>query len=336
MINGHGNDKHRYPGIVSDFSSNVPSGINHAALEEHLKQCLPLVYDYPAPDAQKLALSLSQRLNITPQEICVTNGATEAIYLTAQAFAGSHSCILAPTFSEYNDACLLHRHHITTVYTPQSITPETQLFWLCNPNNPTGKVWDKEELQQFITQHSDTLFVIDQSYESLTPLPVFTAQEAVSFPNVILIHSMTKEYAVPGLRIGYITAHAALLKQIAVQRMPWSVNTLAIEAGCFLLQQYPYSPFCVDDLIDEQQYVSHQLQALGCIEVWPSNTNFILAQLRFGTATALKEYLATQHHLLIRDCSNFQGLDNRFFRIAIQSPSENETLLDAIEEFIVQ
>lgn len=334
MVIGHGNDKYQYKDIEVDFSSNIPGGIDHEDLFAYLSQTLRQVEDYPSPDAAPLAEALAFRLMIQKDEIAVTNGATEAIYLTAQAFRGSRSAILIPTFSEYEDACILHGHTVKHIFSLEEMPSDVQMVWMCNPNNPTGSVVPRDTLLPFIEKHADVLFVIDQSYESLTPYPLLTASEANALPNVILIHSMTKEYAIPGLRIGYLTANASLMRQIASQRMPWSVNQVAINAGLFLLRQYDESPFCLEELLEERAYMAGQLAAMGGFEPWPSETNFLLVQLRTGKAPALKRWLAEEHHLLIRDASNFAGLDDRFFRIAVQEPEENERLLDALEEWI--
>ena len=117
--------------------------------------------------------------------------------------------------------------------------------------------------------------------------------------------------------------------------MPWSVNQLAIQAGCYLLQHEDEYELDLEGLLDECDYVGRRLTEMGGMEVWPSKTNFLLVQLRNGKASALKDYLAKEHQILIRDCSNFEGLDERFFRIAVQSPEENELLLSAIEEWIL-
>jgi len=337
MIIGHGNDKYKYTaGIKHDFSSNIPGGVDHSGLFEFLKKQLPSIKDYPNPTGSPLDELLSKRLDIPSDSICITNGATESIYLTAQSFHGSRSAVLMPTFSEYADACRMNGHTVKSIFSLDTVPTDAQLIWLCNPNNPTGSVLSREILLNCIEKHHDAIFIIDQSYECLTAEPLLRTNEAVQYPNVILIHSLTKEFAIPGLRLGYLTANSSLIRQIAVHRMPWSVNQLAIQAGCYLIQhEYEYE-LDLEGMLDECEYVSSRLSKMGGMEVWPSKTNFILVQLRNGKASALKEYLAEKHQILIRDCSNFEGLDERFFRIAVQSPEENELLLTAIEEWILE
>ncbi|MBR1538455.1 MAG: aminotransferase class I/II-fold pyridoxal phosphate-dependent enzyme, partial [Bacteroidales bacterium] len=261
MIQGHGDDAYRFAGSIrANFSSNVYNRVDLSGLLEHLRGHLAVIGHYPEPEPHTLEAELATRLGIDPAAVCVTNGATEAIYLIAHAFAGRPSTILQPTFSEYADACRLYNHTLSyNAYVQAKLrvgfrdasifsarVPKTQsseaLFWLCNPNNPTGSVVPKDELKAAIEVQPETTFVIDQSYGFFTREPLLGAQEAVRYPNVLQLHSMTKRYAMPGLRLGYITAHPRLLDRIRAKRMPWSVNALAIEAGRYLCRHPETGP----------------------------------------------------------------------------------------------
>ena len=334
MIEGHGDDAYKYQDIRVNFSSNVYNHFCHEGLFCYLADKLDNVVSYPEPAPARLEKCIAQLLNLQPVEVCVTNGATEAIYLIAQTFRGKSSSILMPTFSEYRDACQIHGHKIHSIHNSQLSTLDSQLIWLCNPNNPTGTVLDKDQLIQAIEQHPQSLFVLDASYAPFTEEPLLNAAEAYMFPNVLMLHSMTKEYAIPGLRLGYITAHKNLLSEVRRQRMPWSVNQVAIDAGYYLLGHPEEFRLPLHELMHERQRVADKLSALGCIEVWPSQTHILLCKLRMGKAAALKEYLAKEHGLLIRDASNFEGLDDSFFRIAVQEKTENDLLLHAIEKWL--
>lgn len=289
---------------------------------------------YPEPEPYTLEKQLAARFGLPPASVCVTNGATEAIYLIAQTFRGTHTAILMPTFSEYADACRMHGHRLTSLYTLDALPDDVHILWLCNPNNPTGEVHDKARLRQLIESHPQVCFIIDQSYEYFTLEELFTPEEAAGYPNVILLHSMTKRYAIPGLRLGYVTAHPDLLARLRVNRMPWSVNQPAIEAGLYLLDKGVPQSIGMEGYLAECARLRHALEALGGVEVWPTATHFMLARLRFGKAAALKEYLANEHGILIRDASNFEGLDETYFRIATQTPEENDRLVEAIGEWM--
>ena len=216
----------------------------------------------------------------------------------------------------------------------QRLPDDVRMLWLCNPNNPTGTVADKEYMRGLIEHNPQVCFIIDQSYEFFTLCPLFSPAEAAEYPNVLLLHSMTKRYAIPGLRLGYVTGSSGLLERLRTNRMPWSVNRLAIEAGLFLLENDVPEPVDVAAYLQETARLGKALKAVGGLDVWDTQTHFMLVQLRMGKASALKEYLAREHGILIRDASNFAGLDERFFRIATQTPEENDRLVAAIEEFM--
>ena len=331
MIEGHGDDLYKYgKKIVSNFSSNVYNRIDHSGLYQRLNERLSTICSYPEPMPYSLESEIARRYSLTPRQVCVTNGATEAIYLIAQVFQGRISAVLGPTFSEYADACRVHRHKVKPFYSLDALPEDAELVWICNPNNPTGEVRNKEDLKALVDSHPDKLFIFDQSYEYFTLKSLLGIKEAASFPNVILLHSMTKQYAIPGLRVGYFTASEGLTDDVRCRRMPWSVNSLAIEAAKYLLEEGDGISADIPQLLAERERLTNLLLATGMLEIWPTDTHYMLIKLRMGKAAALKDFLAVNHGILIRDASNFEGLDERFFRIATQTPEENDKLVKAI------
>ena len=337
MIEGHGDDLYKYgKKIVSNFSSNVYNRIDHSGLYQRLNERLSTICSYPEPMPYSLESEIARRYSLTPRQVCLTNGATEAIYLIAQVFQGRISAVLGPTFSEYADACRVHRHKVKPFYSLDALPEDAELVWICNPNNPTGEVRNKEDLKALVDSHPDKLFIFDQSYEYFTLKSLLGIKEAASFPNVILLHSMTKQYAIPGLRVGYFTASEGLTDDVRCRRMPWSVNSLAIEAAKYLLEEGDGISADIPQLLAERERLTNLLLATGMLEIWPTDTHYMLIKLRMGKAAALKDFLAVNHGILIRDASNFEGLDERFFRIATQTPEENDKLVKAISEWMEQ
>lgn len=340
MIEGHGDDSYKYSRpITANFSSNVYSRVDLSDLKAHLCARIEGIGNYPEPEPYTLEARLAAKYHLPAGAVCVTNGATEAIYLIAQTFRGTNTAIVQPTFSEYADACRMHGHKVTSLYRLPAeaegwlLPEEVRMVWLCNPNNPTGTVTGKSHLKELIKRNPQVCFVIDQSYEYFTLCPLFSPVEAFEFPNVLLLHSMTKRYAVPGLRLGYVTGDSGLLKRLHTNRMPWSVNQLAIEAGLHLLEHDVPNPLDVGVYLQETARLREALEALGGLEVWATETHFMLVRLRMGKASALKDYLAGEYGILIRDASNFDGLDEHFFRIATQTPEENDRLVEAVAKW---
>ena len=354
MLTGHGDDIYKYKDIRINFSSNVYNHFCHDGLYAHLASRMDCIRNYPPPTPSELEKEIASLHNLSPENVIVTNGATEAIYLIAQAFAQASSLILQPTFTEYEDACKQYQKppshpRGSLLYTTDPSKWDTLLkelllskelplgglggflFWLCNPNNPTGQVIPKPILESAIASHTNIIFVIDESYAPFTKEPLIGCRN--QFPNVILLHSMTKEFAIPGLRIGYITGPASLLSRIRECRMPWAVNQLAIEAAHYLLAHKSDYLLDLDALMKERERMARELSAIDGITVYPSDTHILLCRIEGTTASELKDFLANNHGILIRDASNFQGLDEHYFRIAVQTFEENTHLLNILKEW---
>lgn len=334
MINGHGDDIYRHKGqIVSNFSSNIYAKQDMTALQEYLCSQLLKIHSYPEPDAFSLNVLLAAKHCVSSENIALTNGATEAIYLLAQAWQGAKTAIVTPTFSEYEDACAINSHQLSFYHNIEKIEPDIQMLWLCNPNNPDGKIYEVKYLQSIVESHPNILFVFDQSYASFTEAEVWDIKDASAYPNLILLHSMTKEYVIPGLRLGYITAHESLIKKVNTFQMPWSVNVLAVEAGKYLLQN-SIEQMDVKSYLREAKNLQKQLSMIEGLEVIDSPMHYFLCKLKNKNASDLKQWLIEQHGILIRDASNFRGLDDHYFRIAAQSSEENSQLVKAIRAWM--
>ncbi len=377
MLQGHGDDIFQYPDIRMNFSSNIFAHADMSELKAHLCRNIHLIDNYPEPSPHSLEQLIASKAGVSPDSVLVTNGATEAIYLIAQALASiqslqasvpssqasvssmqvesaphiapcTHFCTgPQPTFSEYADASLLQglKEEKWSPVTPpiepimpimpipskKPIPPQNNpptLLWLCNPNNPTGSIYTPSEISDLARRYA--YVVVDQSYEDLTLAPMMTPREAAASQNIIQIHSLTKTYAIPGLRIGYVVASPTVVGMLRRYVRPWSVNALAIEAGRWLLN---HDLKAVPDLpayLEETQRLRQQLNLIPGIETAPTHTNFILARVATTTAACLKDALARHHHILIRDASNFIGLTPHHFRVSAQTPEENNFLVRAI------
>ena len=331
MIQGHGDDLYRYPDIRVNFSSNVYNHFDHQGLYAHLAGRLSSIESYPEPTSSRLEARIAESLNLQEQQVMATSGATEAIYLVAEAFAGSRSAILAPTFAEYADACRLSGHHIIYITDLTQLPADCRLMWICNPNNPTGTVVDRDFFADFIDSHPQTLFVVDASYAPFTLRPMMTPEEGAQRPNVLMLHSMTKRFAVPGLRLGFVTAADELLSTLRRRQKPWSIGSLAQQAALYLIAHAHDYVLPTAVLVSEAQRMARALEATGLVDVHPTDSHILLCRLRHGTAANLKERLARRHGLLIRDAANFHGLTPAHFRIAVQSSDEDDALLRALK-----
>ena len=335
MLFGHGDDTYRYRNIRLNFSSNIPSFVDLSALEEHLQSRLSVIRSYPEPSAYALEAKIAHFIGKNPTQVMVTSGATEAIYLIAQASSllspgASTYTVVHPTFSEYDSACQmfgLQNHPFDEEERePRGEVGGEALCWLCNPNNPTGEFFDEAYIRDLALRHQ--WLVIDQSYEDYT---LRRLEGIDDLPNVICLHSMTKKYCIPGLRLGYITASAEAIDVLRRFCRPWAVNALAIEAGMWLMD---HRPQLIDmyAYLDEAQRLRNALNDILGIHVRETQTNFMLCTIEDSTAAELKDYLASEHGILIRDASNFPGLTSRHFRVAAQTPEANDELLNILKQ----
>ena len=152
--------------------------------------------------------------------------------------------------------------------------------------------------------------------------------------NLLVLHSLSKKYAIPGLRLGYVTGHPDVIQLLRSMRQPWSVSALAVEAGKFLLtRDTPIIPD-LQAYLKETQRLRENLRQIDGVRVFETKTNFMLCQVEDVTSTKLKFYLVHEHGILIRDCFNFTGLSDHFFRVAAQRPEENDALVEAIRGYL--
>ena len=330
MITGHGDDIHGYEGVRMNFSSNIYAHADITPLAEHLRGEMGKICNYPEPEALTLEAKIAGKEGVDAECVIVTNGATDGIYLAAEACRNlgvSHHHIIQPTFAEYEDAC-----RNAGLLIQADADEDTDAVWICNPNNPTGECIDTEGMIMLAKEYGT--LIIDQSYESITLCQMMTAREAVDAGNIIQIHSMTKTCAIPGLRLGYIVTSHRYAKAIKKCMRPWSVNALAISAGHYILDNDFKAVRDIDEYLSEAQRLRNELDAIEGVSVMPTDTNFMLCELSVGTAAELKDWLAKNHGILIRDASNFRTLTARHFRIAAQSKEENITLINAIRQWI--
>lgn len=337
MINGHGNDLHNFKDeIKADFSSNVWFEGPHPSLLKHISEQTNKISNYPEPDAASCAKEVEQLYKLNQNSCIVTNGSVEGFYLLAQALNKRTATIFAPTFSEYEDACHRYNYKLEIV-SNHDINPNTKfdsdLIWLCNPNNPDGRITSISIIEKWLYNNTQSLFIIDEAYAELcigfeSALPLINKHR-----NLIIVKSFTKAFSIPGLRLGVILANPKLIMQIKPFQLPWSVNSLAIEACSYIIKNYNTLLFNLNLLESISNDLQKQINSIPELEVTPSACNYFIVKTKKSKVSELKSILANEHGLLIRDASNFHGLSKQHFRIAIQSPDKNTLLISALKQW---
>jgi threonine-phosphate decarboxylase len=337
MINGHGDDAWRYKTpITADFSSNVWYGGLEPGLQAHLQKSITTITHYPQSDAQGVQEAAAKTFGVSAEQVLVTNGATEAIYLVAQTFRRLKATIITPTFAEYEDACRLHGLDIQ-LQPWDTINVGSRwhdgMVFLCNPNNPTGATLPAHQLQRLFNDNLNTLFVIDESYIGFTRAIQSLLPFLHDHPNVLILRSLTKSCSIPGLRIGFAVGHRGLISRLRAGKMPWSVNQLAIEAALYIFRNPQQFALPLPRLLDATAAWRNDLMVATNWRVHNTDTHYFLLETPSAfKAAALKQHLVNRYGLLIRDASNFSGLTPHHFRVACQSAQNNQLLTDALHE----
>jgi histidinol-phosphate aminotransferase len=326
-------------GNVIDFSSNVnPFGVS-PRVRETLKNAI--IERHPDPDATDLRNALATRLHLPHDQVIVGNGSLDLIRAISIAYlrAGDPALIVGPTFGEYRVALeimggrveeIVARAHddfrlnIETV-AAHIVERRPRLAFICNPNNPTGAYVSRREIAQLLDASGETLWVLDEAFVSFVE-NAWSSLELLDRENLIIAHSMTKDYAIPGLRLGYALAPREVIAALAKVRAPWSVNAFAQSAGLALLNDDDFLRDTLAKIRAASNELREAITQLGW-RVIPSATHFFLVDV--GDARAFRATLAARG-IIVRDCTSF-GLPE-YVRIATRTPEENARLLQALRE----
>ncbi|MBU2537967.1 MAG: aminotransferase class I/II-fold pyridoxal phosphate-dependent enzyme [Proteobacteria bacterium] len=324
-----------------DLSSNLtPLGMP-PGLREALCERLHEISFLPETDSETLVGIFARKYGCTSQQVLAGNGTTEFIYAVPNSVSCRRALIVAPTYADYQPASnwagldtaffnLRPDEDFALDYNRLSASlTGGELVFLCNPNNPTGRVVPSRELLEFILAHPASEFLVDESY-----LPFVNEPSLAGLPlpaNLFLLCSSSKIYGIPGLRLGFLVANEEKMARFAARRKPWGVNRMAQVAGEFLLEHGDgYVQSVREFLAKTQPEFVARLNALPGVRVIPGAANFILCRLNgLMTAARLREAMLEQR-IMIRDCSNFIGLDGHYFRVSLQAPDRNERCLAAL------
>lgn len=342
--NPHGGDI--YSGRYDyDFSVNVNPFGPPESVRQAVRESVEYLTNYPDSSCQALRKALSEKLAVRPDHLIFGNGAAELIFALVQAVRPKKALLAVPGFAEYEAA--LKAADCEIVFYPLSpernfqpgedfmewITDETDLIFLCNPNNPTGVETPREFLLQAAerAEKCRAVLAVDECFWQFVPAKErVTLMDAVErYPSLFLLHAFTKTYAMPGLRLGYgVSSDHALLERMERQVQAWNVSIPAQMAGLAALQEDAYVERTAKAVAVEREYLSGEMKRLG-LTVYPSSANFLL----FQGPEDLKER-CKEKKILIRDCRNYHGLCPGWFRVAVKLHEENEVLIRSLEEIL--
>ena len=329
---------------IIDFSSNItPLGIPKSA-KSIIKKNLDKVQFYPDPNSETVISNLEKYTHLPKSNSIVGNGAIEILYNFCFAFLSKTTKVLihVPTFQEYETAVKLSNCKIsyfkslnlsTNIDSFISQIPKNGCIFLCNPNNPTGKLLSKKELLSIIivAKKLKTIVFIDECFIELVPKSNESLISYVKkYDNLFILRSLTKSFGLPGLRIGYACGSKEIIKILQKIKIPWSVNSLAQDAANAVIKNISHIKKSNIIIQKELKYLEDNISILNGFECISSSTNFILIKTK-NDSTKLQTKLL-KNKILIRDCKNFRGLDNHYIRIAVKSHKDNVKLVKALEK----
>jgi threonine-phosphate decarboxylase len=338
---------------VIDFSASInPLGVPESVISV-LGEQMKYLFNYPDPDTKRLRLKIAEHIGAHPDSILCGNGSTELIYLIIRALSPKKVLIPAPTFSEYERAARCQGlraeyFHLKEENTfdinvgefisalsgatngPRSAIGDARPFdmaFLCNPNNPTGRLIGRSDMLKIAdaARNLGCRLVVDEAFIDFCP-GASIADQVSANPYLVVLRSLTKMYALSGLRVGYAILPPSLLDAAREAKEPWTVNSLAQIAGVAALGDAAYRTKTFSVLEKEKKALEEGFSRMG-ISYVPSFANYYLLRMeKAQEATALLR----DKRILVRECSNFIGLDSSYIRVAVKSENDNRRLLEEI------
>ncbi len=326
---------------IIDFSVSTnpfmpPPGIKEAIAAAPIER-------YPDSQATALCRALAEKLGVDTANILAGSGTTELIRLITQVYfrAGDRIVIIEPTYGEYETACRLTGARVVKYHTAETegFSPrikevvdiirqkQARGVFICNPNNPTGNYLSRNDIEKVMGAIKDGLLILDEAY-----LP-FVAEswdslDLIKNGNIVILRSMTKDYGLPGLRLGYAVACPEIINALRIALPPWNVNAVAQKAGLAVFHEDNYLKNSLEKTREARDFLIGEIKRLG-FKVLNSDANFFL--LKVDNATTFRRALLTKG-ILVRDCSSF-GL-KQYIRLAPRPLAECQKLIEALTDIL--
>lgn len=344
MMHKHGGDIYTHSNSL-DFSANInmfgtPENVIKAACEG-----ISLSAQYPDTECRELIEAIAEYEGVEKEKIICGNGAADLIFSIVIATRPRTALLLAPSFYEYEQAlnifeeCTIKYEELVEEFNFElkdtvlgQINDELDIVFLCNPNNPTGNLINHILLLQIVEKckHHDVLLVLDECFLNMVSNGEdLSLKNYLDNNNVFILKAFTKMYAMAGIRLGYgISSNQELLTKMKRVTQPWNVSIPAQYAGIAALKENHIVKQFTEALEIERKYLLEEFTKLK-IKYYGSNANYIF----FQADTDLYDK-CLHHGILIRDCSNYNGLVKGYYRIAIRNHIENMKLIEVLNKCI--
>lgn len=337
----HGGDIYRHPDVI-DFSVNTNPLGTPESVKRAVQESVAKIEHYPDVRCEALRKAISRFEQVNMEEILCGNGAAELFFAAVQAVCPQKALVIAPSFSEYEEAlrsvgaeveyyylCEEDNFQIREDYVDK-LSEEIDMIFLCNPNNPTGVLLERKFILEVLKRckEKNSLFVLDECFVDFVEEPEnHTIKDMLKeYPNLFLLKAFTKRYAMAGVRLGYgLSSNQRLLEKIQHCGQPWAVSTVAQKAGIVALKEEEYVKRSMAYVHAQRKKLIKNLTLLG-YKTFDSKANYIFFQGEEGLYEKCLE-----KGILIRDCSNYYGLKKGYYRVAVKLQEENEKLLEVLK-----
>ncbi|MFC1856244.1 cobyric acid synthase [Thermodesulfobacteriota bacterium] len=332
---------------ILDFSANINPLGPPKWLRAIISSKIDLLTNYPDPDCSELTEKIAGKFSVEPNEIIVGNGSTEILYMLPRALKAKRALIVVPSYIDYEKAVNLAGMPVErfSLYDTNDFMLDLdslasqlkgdELVFIGRPDNPIGSVVDAGALRELAHNKADTTFVVDEAFIDFVEGADSLIQDRPK--NVIVLRSFTKIFAIPGLRLGCAVADAEVISALKKIQPPWSVNTLSQYVGAECLDDDEYVKNTQEYVRLEREALQKRISSISGLKVFDASANYLLVRIDKDGIGAKDLYdNMMKKGIAIRVCDNYDGLDGRFFRVAVKRSDENEKLVVALgEEFSV-
>ncbi len=330
-----------------DFSVSINPLGPPDGLKEFLVRRLRAISVYPEITAATLTDRIADCHGYSKDWVIVGNGTADLLFAFASLYERKKAVIPFPTFVEYERVCTVHHWEIEHVPPLEGesfsfdlegiakVMTDGAVAFLCQPNNPTGRGIDRAELEELLSSAEKVggTVVVDEAFLPFSRIPS-VIEWVRRWDRLVVLRSMTKSFAIPGLRLGYAVANPTLIERWKTFLPPWNVNTLAQLAGVFCLEYgKDYMERSRQYLVHERDWLMKEIQKLPWLSPFFSEANFFLLSVNAPTFTADEVYHAlAKRGIVVRHCGSFRGMGNRYLRIGVKRREENRLLVSALRE----
>lgn len=329
------------PQSYLDFSANINPLGPPSSIKERWSGFFEGILEYPDPHALELTRLIARKEALPEASVLVGNGGAEIITLVANELANERVLIIQPAFAEYAESCLAAGCEVDffQLEAPEweldlerlgPLLPEYAAVFLCTPNNPTGISYKEEAVLELIKacQKADCLVVLDEAFYDFTDTAFSYAPLITKFPHLLILRSMTKIFAIPGLRLGYLLADPDIITRAKAFKPHWSVNHIAMEVGKLCLAEEEYVNRTRAYIQGQKRNLFRFYKELDMV-VSDSTVNFYLVK---DESMTLFPFLL-KRGIVPRHTVNFPGLDGKWLRFAVKSQEDNEALMEGVEQW---